>query len=102
MLAYPDPSLPYIIDTDASDVGLSTVLSQVQDGEEKVIAYYSKALASPENNYCVARKGLLAVVKAMKYFRLYLYGRHLKSRTDHGSLRWLCLRKEPSNRVTRY
>ena len=73
VLGYPDPTLSYILDTDASAVGVGTVLSQVQEGKKKVIAYYSKTLAPSELNYCVTCRELLAVVKAMKHFRPYLY-----------------------------
>ena len=34
VLGYPDPKLPYILDTDASAVGVGAVLSQVQEGQE--------------------------------------------------------------------
>jgi len=34
----PEPEGQYILDTDASDVGLGAVLSQMQNGEEHVIA----------------------------------------------------------------
>ena len=44
ILAYPKPGLKYILDTDASDVGIGAVLSQVQDGKERVIDYASKKL----------------------------------------------------------
>ena len=47
VLGYPDPSLQYTLDTDASDVGVGAVLSQEQGGQERVIAYYSKTLAPP-------------------------------------------------------
>ena len=43
-------------------------MSQVQQGKQEVIAYYSKTLVSPERNHCVMRQELLAVVKAMKHF----------------------------------
>ena len=102
VLGYPDPKLPYILDTDASAVGVGAVLSQIQEGKERVIAYYSKTLAPPERNYCVTRRELLAVVKAMKHFRPYLYGTKFKLRTDHASLRWLCRRHEPSAQVARW
>jgi len=39
------------------------------------MAYYSKALSAPEKNYGTTRRELLAVVKAVKHFRPYLYGR---------------------------
>ena len=102
VLGYPEPKLQYILDTDASDVGVGGVLSQVQNGKERVIAYYSKTLGPPERNYCVTRRELLAVIKAVKHFRPYLYGQTFRLRTDHASLQWLSRRREPSNQVARW
>ena len=78
------------------------MLFQVQDGEERVIGYYSKTLTPPEKNYCVTRRDLLAVVKGVKHFRPYLYRQHFDLRTDHALLMWLCRRKEPSDQVARW
>ena len=102
ILGYPDPGRPYILDTDASNEGLGAVLSQEYDGKERVIAYWSKTLAPSEKNYCVTRRELLAVVKGVKHFRPYIYGRQFRLRTDHASLMWLCRRKEPSHQVARW
>ena len=52
----------FILDCDASNVALGAVLSQIQDGEERVIAYYSKCFARTERNYCTTRRELLAVI----------------------------------------
>lgn len=41
ILAYPDPQLLFLLDTDASDIGIGAVLSQVEGGQEKAIAYTS-------------------------------------------------------------
>jgi hypothetical protein len=43
-LAYPKPGERFIVDTDASNFAIRGVLSQMQDGQERVIAYYSKTL----------------------------------------------------------
>ena len=102
ILGYPDPTKSYVLDTDASAVGVGAVPSQVQQGHERVIAYYSKTLADAERNYCVTRREPLAIVKAVKHFRPYLYGRSFKLRTDHASLRWLCKRHQPSAQVARW
>ena len=102
ILAYPCREGLFVLDTDASDYGIGAVLSQVQDGEEKVIAYASRALSKPERNYCVTRRELLAIVHFTGYFRHYLYGTHFKVRTDHGSLRWLYNFKEPEGQVARW
>jgi len=101
ILAHPDPAKEYILDTDASNHNVGAVLFQVQDGHEVVVAYYSKALLAPEKNCCTTRRELLAVVKAVKHFRPYLYGRTFRLRTDHASLIWLCRRAEPSSQVAR-
>ena len=44
ILAYPDPSKEFILDTDARGFGVDGVFSQIQDSREHVIAYGSKAL----------------------------------------------------------
>ena len=75
VLSYPLPDGQFVLDTDASNVGIGAVLSQYQHGQERVIGYFSKTLAKPERNYCVTRRELLAVVKATRHFYKYLYGR---------------------------
>ncbi len=45
VLAYPYPDTPYILETDASNLAIGAVLSQVLDGEENVIMYGSKAFS---------------------------------------------------------
>ena len=88
VLSYPEPSSSFILDTDASGVGLGAVLSQVQGSHEKVIGYYSRTLSKSERRYCVTRRELLAVVDSIKHFHPYLWGVPFLVRTDHGSLRW--------------
>ena len=47
VLTYPDPSWQYILDTDASNEAAGAVLSQMVEGEEHVVAYYSKTFSPP-------------------------------------------------------
>ena len=69
ILAYPDFSRQFVLDTDASDTGIGAVLSQVEgDGQERVVAYGSRLLTKPERRYCVTRRELLAVVTFTKQF----------------------------------
>ena len=102
ILGYPQPEGRYILDTDASDTGLGAVLSQEQDGAERVIAYLSRSMSKEERRYCVTRKELLAVVFAAKKSRHYLLGKKFLLRTDHGSLTWLMNFKEPQGQVARW
>ena len=89
VLAYPHSAEPFLLDTDASNVGIGAVLSQVHYGDERVIAYYSRALSKPQRNFCTTRRKLLGVVRAIENFHPYLYGRKFTVRTDHASLQWL-------------
>ncbi|CAC5366083.1 unnamed protein product [Mytilus coruscus] len=92
----------FILDTDASAYAIGAVLSQVQDGKERVIAYGSRCLDKAERNYCVTRREMLAVVFFTKYFKHYLLGRKFLLRTDHGSLTWLQRFREPDGQIHRW
>ena len=100
ILALPDWSMPFIVDTDASDFGIDTVLSQCQeDGKEHVISYASRLLTKPECNYCVTQKELLAVVTFLHHFRQYLIGAPFVIRT---ALTWLQNFKSPEGQLARW
>ena len=104
ILTYPsrNPDDQFILDTDASDVGIGAVLSQVQGGVEQVAAYASKTLNKSQRNYCTTNKELLAVVTFVKQFRHYLLWRKFKIRTDHSSLCWLMNFKDAEGMVARW
>ena len=75
ILAYPDYTKPFVLDTDASNSGIGAFLSQVQEnGTECVVAYASRSLTRQEQKYCVTRRELLAVVEFTHHFRPYLFG----------------------------
>jgi len=95
VLSLPVDDYVYLLDCDASDLGIGAVLSQRVDGEERVIAYGSRLLTAPERNYCVTRKEVLAVVYFTKAYRQYLLGKRFVIRTDHAALQWLQRTFEP-------
>ena len=102
VLAFPDYTKPFILDTDASEDGIGAVLSQVHDdAKEHVVAYDSRLLRKPERKYCVTRRELLAVVDFTKHFRPYLLGRPFTLRSDHGSLIWLQNFKDPEGQLAK-
>lgn len=76
----------FVLDVDASDLGIGGILHQVQGDRERVIAYASRSLNKAERNYCITEKELLAVRYFIEYFRQYLLGRRFKVRTDHQAL----------------
>ena len=90
ILAFPDFSKQFIVDTDASEDGIGGVLSQLhEDGTEHVIAYASRSLTKAERMYSVTRKELLAVINFITHFCQYLLGSTFKLRTNHNALTWL-------------
>ena len=75
VLAQADPSLPFMLDTDASVVGLGGVLSQGGLDGERVAAYFSRAFNNAKLRYCAENcRELLAVVLSLRHFKYYLCG----------------------------
>ena len=102
ILAMPTDDDEFTIDTDASDYAIGAVLSQKQNGVERVIAYASRALDRRERNYCVTRKELLAVVNFLRFFKQYLLGRCFRIRTDHAALSSLKHTPDPIGQQARW
>lgn len=96
ILAYPDPTKEFILDTDASFDRIGAVLSQYDmDGNERVIAYGSRAMNSHELGYCITRKELLAIYYFTQHFKHYLYGKKFRLRTDHKAITFMLKTKKP-------
>ena len=102
ILGYPTINTPFILDTDASSQGLGAVLSQMQYGQERVIAYASKTLSKSQKRYCTTYRELLALVLFVKHFRHYLWGCRFVVRTDHSALTWLLSFHEPEGMLARW
>ncbi|XP_055604564.1 uncharacterized protein K02A2.6-like [Uranotaenia lowii] len=86
-LAHFDPSLEIILICDASNEGVSAVLSQKsKTGIERPVAYASRILHSSEKNYSVIDKEALAIMYGVNKFFLYLVGNRFLIRTDHKPL----------------
>ena len=101
LLKRPDFDKPFIVYTDASDVGIGGLLTQVYDGVEHIIGYASRTLSCAEKNCGVSERECLAIVHLLKEFRTYVHGTHFKVVTDHMSLTWLAKLHETNPRLTR-
>jgi len=102
VLALPNDQDAFVLDTDAAEGSIGAVLSQVQDGVEKVVAYAGRTLNRHEINYCITRKELLAIVHFTKLFRQYPLGKNFTIRTDHAALSWLQKTPEPIGQNARW
>ena len=72
VLALTTPDGEFVPDTDASGDAIGAEISQIQDDQEKPIAYGIFSLTAEQRRYCTTRKELLAVVRFTRmYYLLY-------------------------------
>jgi transposase InsO family protein len=101
LLQYPDFNKEFIVTCDASSNGIGSVLSQGIIGKDLPIAYASRVLTTPEQNYSTIERELTAIVWACKQFRPYIWGRKFTIVTDHKPLTWIFRMNDPSSRIMR-
>ncbi|GJZ44771.1 ty3-gypsy retrotransposon protein [Tanacetum coccineum] len=85
VLALPDFSTPFLIQTDASGTSVGAVLTQ----HGHPIAYFSKQMCPRLQASSTYEREMFAITEAIKKWRPYLLGRHFTVQTDHQSLRAL-------------
>ena len=102
ILKLPDHEKPYIVRTDASDVGIAAVLMQEHNGELFPVSFASKKLSDREKAYSTIEKECLAIVWAVKKYIMYLYGTEFVLQTDHQPLMYVDRAKFINDRVMRW
>ena len=99
----PNNDYQFILQTDASTVGIGSVLSQRdKDGSEYVVEYASRTLNKAERNYSTIERECLAIVWGVIHFRPYLFGVQFIIQSDHKPLRYLNQMKDLNGRLTRW
>jgi len=95
-LRIPNPACEKILKTDASDFTVEACLYQIEDRQQRPIAYWSRKLSEPEERYEVHDKELLAIVKALQDWRPYLarIKKPIQIYTDHKNLRNFAIMKQ--------
>ncbi|KAL0456006.1 UNVERIFIED_CONTAM: Transposon Tf2-11 polyprotein [Sesamum latifolium] len=79
VLALPDMSKSFVVETDASEFAFGGVLMQ----DDHPVAFESRKLKDVERRYSVHEKELLAVVHCLRLWRHYLLGSSFVVKTDN-------------------
>ena len=106
VLINPDPSLPFVVEVDASEVGVGGILSQ-RSRHDKTLhpcAFFSRSLSPAERNYDVGDRELLAIKLALEEWRHWLEGAEHPFRiwTDHKNLLYIQQTKRRNARQARW
>ncbi len=103
VLSFPQWNKPFILSTDACDIGIGAVLQQEDSsGHLKPVQFLSHAFNDRESKWSTPEKELFSFVYALKKFRVYLYGRAFIWRTDASSLQWLSTAKTLAPKLLRW
>ncbi|CAK1597862.1 unnamed protein product [Parnassius mnemosyne] len=93
---------PIELYTDASSLGFGAVLVQIINKRQHAIAFMSMRTTDTESRYHSYELETLAVVRAIKHFRQYLYGRKFKIITDCNALKASKHKKDLLPRIHRW
>ena len=88
-----DETLPYIVETDASDISIAATLNQAG----RPVAFFSRMLNHSERNQSAVEKEAHAIVEAVRKWRHYLSGRHFTLITDKKSVAFMFHTMHKSN-----
>lgn len=103
VLALFDPGDETELHCDASAAGFGAILLQRKtDGKMHPIFYYSKRTSESESKYHSFELETLAILYALRRFRVYLQGRKFRIITDCNSLAMTLNRREMNPRIARW
>jgi len=105
ILAHFDATKTVIIETDASDFAIGTVLSQRdEEGRLHQVTFHSRKFQPVEINYEIHNKELLAIVDAFKHWRRYCEGatNQVQVFSDHQNLEYFTTTKILNQRQARW
>ncbi|XP_073688511.1 uncharacterized protein [Garra rufa] len=106
ILVTPDPSRQFVVEVDASEVGVGAVLSQRSPADDKMhpCAFFSHRMSPAETNYDIGNRELLAVKLALEEWRHWLEGSGVPFIvwTDHKNLEYIRTAKRLNSRQARW
>ena len=74
ILSHPDFNYPFIVQTDACDIGIGGILCQRINNLERAICYISRTLQPAERKWSIREKEALAIIWSIEQFRPFVVG----------------------------
>ncbi|GBG72657.1 hypothetical protein CBR_g12230 [Chara braunii] len=102
VLKVADPSLPFVVTTDACRYGIGAVLQQDDDNGYRPVEFMSARMPSEKVATSTYERELYALRQALEHWKHYLLRRHFKVYSDHETLRWLKTQAKMTPKLTRW
>lgn len=97
-----DPDLDIEVHTDASSIAMAAILIQIHADGPHPIAYYSKQCSYEQSRYHSYELETMAVVFALRHFRIYVLGKQFKIFTDCSAIRACSTKRDIIPRIARW
>ncbi|GBG80616.1 hypothetical protein CBR_g31076 [Chara braunii] len=101
VLKVTDPSLPFVVTTDASQYWIGIVLQQDDGHGYRPVEFMSARMPSEKVATSTYERELYALRQVLDHWKHYLLGRHFKVYSDHETLRWLKMQAKMTPKLTR-
>ena len=98
VLISPDYDQDFILFSFASEHTMAAVLMQKRDGHEKPIAFFSRNIRDAVLKYNIIEKQALALVKALKDFRVYILHSHILAYVPNTAVKYVLVHTDPEGR----
>ena len=98
VLISPNYTQDFILFSFASEHTMAVVLMQKRDQHEKPIAFFSRTIRDAALKYNIIEKKALALVKALKYFRVYILHSHILAYVPNAAVKDVLVKTDPEGR----
>eukprot|EP00253_Pinus_taeda_P001883 PITA_01883 len=98
VLVSPDYTQDFILFTFASEHAMAAMLLQKRDDHERPIAFFNRAIRDVASKYNFIEKQALALVKALKYFRVYILHSHILAYVPNVVVKDVLVQIDPEGR----
>ena len=77
---------------------MAAVLMQKKDEHERPISFFSRTIIDASLKYNIIEKQALALVKALKYFCVYILHSHILAYVPNAAVKYILVQTDPEGR----